>query len=126
MLVLIIDDNAKLRAATALFLESCGYDVVTVDRVAAALARFDAGFRPHVMLVDLLLPEMDGFQFHEYQMKRQDLQDIPVVFWSGYCFDPAQLRRLDGAPVLQKPANPKTLLEAIETLLKQAVPPPES
>jgi two-component system, chemotaxis family, chemotaxis protein CheY len=116
VLILFIEDHAVLREATKLVLESHGYEVLAVGRAAEALDLLHNGARPSVILLDLIMPDMDGFQFRERQMEDSLLASIPVVVWSGLHLAPSDSQRLHGATVLPKPVNPNVMLQTIEAL----------
>jgi two-component system response regulator MprA len=115
-LLLLLEDNSPLRAVTQLLLESHGYEVIAVEGAVQALALLHQGTRPQVILLDLMMPDMDGFQFREQQMKDPDLARIPVVVWSGHALSPADSQRLHGATVIPKPVKPSVILQLLGTL----------
>lgn len=77
--ILLIDDDADIRTALGEVLEDEGYDVVGAGNGADALARLKTGDRPCVILLDLMMPIMDGYQFREAQKREASLSSIPVV-----------------------------------------------
>ncbi len=81
--VLIIDDDADVREAIAEALENDGFEV---DRAAGgeeALERLRSGPRPSVILLDLLMPGMDGTEFLSQLRSDPALADIPVAIATG-------------------------------------------
>ena len=117
--VFVIEDNAPLRAATQLFLELDGYTVVTQQRASDALDSLRGGAKADVILLDLMMPGTDGFQFREEQLADPTLAHIPLVVWTGQFLSPTHIERLRGAAVLPKPADPETVLQTIATLLRR-------
>jgi CheY-like chemotaxis protein len=81
--ILVVDDDADVRGALAAILEMQGYDVVVANngREALDLLRADPGVC--LILLDLFMPEMDGWTFRSEQMKDQRLLDIPVIVMSA-------------------------------------------
>ena len=78
--ILVVDDNDDVREAIIAALRVAGYDAVGAENGAVALARLrDEGLRPGLILLDLMMPEMDGFEFMDELRGRPDWQDIPVV-----------------------------------------------
>ena len=80
--VLVVDDDVDIRLVVRMILEGGGYDVIEAADGAEALARLRE-HRPCVILLDLMMPGVDGFQFRAKQMQDPSLADIPVVIISG-------------------------------------------
>src|SRR5262245_40011816 len=77
--VLIVDDDLDILEGLAELLEFEGYVVSTAFDGQAALNHLRGGLRPSVILLDLMMPGMNGWDFRAEQMKDVDLRDIPVV-----------------------------------------------
>jgi CheY-like chemotaxis protein len=116
--VLIVDDDPLVCAAIEIYLERHGFDVTIADGGEAGLrALEDSSF--DLMLVDIFMPHMRGFEsiriFHERR------PDVPIVAMSGYAFAnteraPDFLRmtiELGAACCLRKPFTPDALLTSI-------------
>ena len=124
--VLIVDDDPMVCAAIEIYLERHGFDVTIADGGEAGLrALEDAGF--DLMLVDIFMPHMRGFEsiriFHERA------PTVPLIAMSGYAFAnldspaPDFLRmalELGAARCLRKPFRPATLLGVIDECLPEA------
>jgi CheY-like chemotaxis protein len=80
--ILVVEDDPASREALVTLLESEGYDVAAAGDGEEALARLRAE-RPALVLLDLMLPVMDGFEFRTRQMQQPDLAAIPVIVLSG-------------------------------------------
>jgi CheY-like chemotaxis protein len=78
MRVLVVDDDADIRATLALALECAGYDVRTANHGDHALQVLQA-WRADVILLDLNMPVCDGWQFRSSQRDDRRIADIPVV-----------------------------------------------
>ncbi len=72
--ILIIDDDAFLLDMYALKFSQKNFDVTTSSGTLEALDKLRGGYKPEVLLVDLVMPAMDGFQFLE-QMKKEKLAE---------------------------------------------------
>jgi CheY-like chemotaxis protein len=111
--VLVVDDDADVRAALAEILEIHGYVVASAANGKEALALLrEAAARPAVIVLDVLMPEMDGWQFRAEQKKDPALAAIPVVVVSA-------MRNADGfdaAAVFHKPVNVDRLLAALDQI----------
>jgi CheY-like chemotaxis protein len=111
--VLVVEDDPTGRAALALILSHVGHDVRCAADGEEALEELRV-HRPDVVLLDLLLPRVDGWEFRRRQQQDPDLAGVPVVVLSGG----GPTRRL-GEPLgdvtwLPKPVEFDRLLDAIE------------
>jgi CheY-like chemotaxis protein len=77
--ILVVDDDREVREALKLILEGEGYDVVSATNGLEALERLDEGCRPCLILLDLLMPLVDGWQFLAERSKTPELAAIPVI-----------------------------------------------
>jgi CheY-like chemotaxis protein len=77
--VLVVEDDKELRESLDDALRLEGYDVVCVEHGEAALRHLKAGARPFVILLDLMMPVMDGWTFRREMLKDKKLATIPVV-----------------------------------------------
>ena len=75
--LLVVDDDATIREMLEMVLDSEGYEVVTAPHGVAAFALLDQ-IRPHVILLDMKMPVMDGWGFLE-QYRRRPGPKVPVV-----------------------------------------------
>ena len=78
-LILVVDDDASIRAAMRELLETEGYDVTEAANGLAALGKLRAGLRPAVILLDLMMPVMDGWDLRTEQLRDPELAAIPVL-----------------------------------------------
>jgi DNA-binding response OmpR family regulator len=112
--VFIIDDDEDLTEALELILRRCGYVVATAKNGAEALHRLAALDRSVcLILLDLMMPVMDGWQFRAAQLRDQTLARIPVVVLSGrvdVVKDGASVR---AAEYVRKPIDIPTLLAIV-------------
>jgi len=81
--VLIVEDDVDIREALSQILEEEGYVVSTAANGQEALARLRTGPPPRVILLDLMMPVMDGWQFRAAQRQDPQLAQIPVVIISA-------------------------------------------
>ena len=80
--LLLVDDNALVRASTRDMLAEMGYDVVDVDHAELALGMIDAGYRPDIVVTDHVMPGMTGAELAI--RLRCDHPDIALLIISGY------------------------------------------
>ncbi len=111
--VLIVDDDPDIRDAVGECLRYEGYDVHSAADGRDALQRLEFGLKPDVILLDLMMPVLNGFDVLQALQARTDWKDIPVVVVSasrGY-----QAEDLVGAvSILRKPVNVDRLIQAVE------------
>jgi CheY-like chemotaxis protein len=77
--VLIVDDERDIRETLGELLADEGFGVEAAWNGETALARLEAGFRPDVIILDLMMPVMDGPTFRTLQRSHPALANIPVV-----------------------------------------------
>jgi CheY-like chemotaxis protein len=110
--VMIVDDDADIRMTMQIVLETYGYCAITANDGAEALEKLGAGERPCLIILDLMMPGMDGQQFREAQLSNPALAEIPVVVLSGdYKVNERALEL--GVEGLRKPIHLPTLLAKI-------------
>src|SRR5438309_150418 len=90
--ILIVDDNSDLLAVLRLGFQKSGFTVRTSNNGADALKKVRS-FAPDLILLDLIMPEMDGFAVCETLKKNRDTAGIPVVVLTGLS---SQLSRFAG------------------------------
>jgi len=105
--VLVIEDDADIRAIMADMLSSEGYSVVEAADGVEGLERAREQL-PDVILLDLMMPRMDGWAFREAQQADANLADIPVVVVSAAMSD--RLHAVPAAAHLHKPFDVDELL----------------
>ncbi len=108
--VLVVDDDPTVRAAVALALELEGYAVhEAVDGMDALLA-LRCGLRPDVIVLDLEMPVMAGWEFRQAQLRDAELARIPVLVISS------SAHAVDAQRRIGKPFDPDALVRAVRDL----------
>src|ERR1700730_8122955 len=82
--VLIVDDDFALRDALCAALEGEGFAVAAVSNGQEALDYLRSGARPSLVLLDLMMPIMNGWEFRAEQRQDPELADIPVIVLSAF------------------------------------------
>ena len=117
--MLVVEDDADIRASIADVLEHQGYDFLGAANGAEALAtlralrRDPAARLPCLILLDLMMPIMDGGTFRTKQVADPELASIPVLLMSAYR-DVAEQARALGIEYLPKPIGVRRLMEGIQ------------
>jgi len=121
--VLVVDDDPGVRLLLRRILEAEGYAVIEAENGLAALARL--GERtPGAILLDLMMPQMDGFEFLSELHEREAWRSIPVVIVTAKDLTPEDHERLNGSVVriLQKGAyEQEDLLAEVRALLATSI-----
>ena len=115
-IVLIVDDDPDLLEATSFVLEGEGFGVETAKHGKEALERLHAGKLPGVVLLDLMMPVMNGYQFLKEVAKAPSLREIPIVMLSAAA--PAEVP--GAVEVLRKPVEFGLLIEVVERYVHRA------
>jgi CheY-like chemotaxis protein len=112
--VLLVEDDRDIREVVAQLLEHSRCRVRTAAHGKEALAQLASGFVPHVILLDLVMPVMNGWAFRAEQLQRPDLAAIPVVLMSGEEGLEAIGHTLQVAAIHPKPIVIPTLLKQLD------------
>jgi CheY-like chemotaxis protein len=109
--ILIVDDDEAIRDSLGEFLTDEGFAVKTANNGREALDILTTGFRPCAILLDLMMPVMDGWDFRAEQLVAREFADIPVALISGFGFSAASMRaQFPGIELLDKPVSLPRLL----------------
>ncbi|MFL5274543.1 MAG: response regulator [Anaeromyxobacteraceae bacterium] len=108
--ILLVDDDPGLRDALGEALEIDGHRVETAVHGADALAKLAAGARPDLILLDLMMPVMDGWQFRAAQLAHPDYASIPVIVITAAG---VLKQQIDTCRILRKPFRMEELFQAI-------------
>jgi CheY-like chemotaxis protein len=112
--ILVVDDDPDIRDSLREVLEDEGYEVACVGNGREALDHLKtANPRPCVILLDLMMPVMDGWQFRAEQLREPSIADVPVVCVTAVAEQSERIERLR-APCLRKPVEFQALLDAVE------------
>ncbi len=113
--ILVVDDDDDLRETLGELLSEEGYDARCFENGRAALEFLrtaDGGAAPRLILLDLMMPEMNGWQFRAEQLRDASLSAIPVVVMTAS--RSLGDHPIDASEVLYKPIGLDQLLEAVE------------
>jgi CheY-like chemotaxis protein len=111
--ILIVDDSEDFRDTLADLLTMQGYRVSCAANGREALEQLRGGPLPRLILLDLKMPRMNGWDFREEQLRDPELAGIPVIILSGGADIPEETDGLGAAGYLPKPVDVSVLLSAI-------------
>ena len=109
--VFVVEDDADTRDMLGRFLELEGFRVESASNGQQALERLTAGVHPCVILLDLMMPVMDGWQFRRHQAADRELSQIPVIVVSAAGKD--RIAEIDANAYLTKPLDLDQLLARV-------------
>ncbi|MBI3269423.1 MAG: response regulator [Planctomycetes bacterium] len=124
--VLIVEDDAMTRSMLRRAMEEEGWKAAEAENGRKAIAALEKA-SPSLILLDLLMPEMDGFEFVDALRKRQDWRALPVVVITSKDVTAEDRRRLDGSVhrILQKGSyGQKELLSVLRDLVSAGAAAP--
>ena len=116
--VLVVDDEPPIRLLCRVNLEAEGMDVLEAPDGEEGLATARAE-KPDVVLLDVMMPGMDGWQVAERLFESEETNQIPIVFLTARAElrDRARGLELGGVDYITKPFNPVELASVVEGLL---------
>jgi CheY-like chemotaxis protein len=111
--VLVIDDDEDVREVFRCALALAHFDAVAVASGAEGLALLRADRRIRLVLLDLLMPEMDGLRFRHHQLSNPQLAAIPTVMVTGASLEGIANDQLKAADYLAKPVPQDRLISVV-------------
>jgi CheY-like chemotaxis protein len=108
--VLVVDDDFDVRNVMSILLRAEGYEVVTAANGQEALECLQRGARPDLILLDLMMPVMDGWQFLQIKQRDPTFAQMPVIAITAV----KSTHSLE-IPCLEKPLSFEQLLKAVKT-----------
>ena len=114
--VLVVDDDAHLREFIRANLESEGYTVREAGSASEGLAALDEE-PPDLILLDVMMPSMDGWEMLRRVHERHGVDAIQVIMYSGKLDEAATAEERGAQAFIGKPFDPRKLLDATRQLL---------
>lgn len=117
--ILVVDDSPTVRKLIAGKLEKCGHEVFCSSDGVEAMERLE-DLRPDLILLDITMPRMDGYQVCKLIRSNDATKDVPVIMISGKdgFFDKVRGRMAGTSGYITKPFGPETLMKAVESYLR--------
>ena len=116
--ILLIDDDVDFVKATTKVLESKPYEVIVAFDGKEGLEKARSE-KPDLVLLDVLMPKVDGFAVADQFKKDESLSKIPVVALTSFSDSYGQPFAFEVSDFIQKPVSPKDLLAKVEKQLER-------
>lgn len=120
--VLVVDDQPDIRKLVSVTLSGRGYEVIEASGGEEALdkARFE---KPDLVVLDIMMPGMDGIEVRDRMSKDKDMSKIPILFLTARGDFEGQLDTLESGPghYLTKPFKPSELADYVHAMLDPAL-----
>ena len=118
--ILLVDDEPDVLEIVGYNLTSEGYQVSTAENGLEALDKAKKEI-PHLIILDVMMPEMDGIEACEKLRENPDLSDTLITFFTARGEDYSQLAGFDAGAddYITKPVKPKVLLSKVKALLRR-------
>jgi len=120
--ILIVEDDPASSEIVVRLLTRAGWDIETASNGQEAMERIREG-RPALIVLDLMMPVMDGFAFTDQLRSQKEYVDIPIVVLTSKSLTPEDHRRLNGqveAIMNKGDGTRQLLLDSVKTLLRGA------
>ena len=113
--IMVVDDDADVRDAVTELLERHGYAVMPASNGQEALDELKTSeTRPSLILLDVMMPVMDGYAFCQEQQSDPELKDIPVVVFTAFSAALEKMADVQARARLEKPVLAGELLDSID------------
>jgi CheY-like chemotaxis protein len=111
--ILVVEDDTSIRELLVELLESEGYEVGSAVNGLEGLKFLQSGGRPDLILIDLMMPVMDGYAFRTEQLKNESWSKIPTVVMSAEANAKEKMRSFNITAFLSKPVELDTILKTV-------------
>lgn len=112
--ILVVDDDPDIRDIVADILAGEGYRAHGAENGLHALRMLrEEGLRPDLILLDMMMPELDGWGFRAEQQRDPELASIPVVVFTAHELPSHTAEQMQAAAFLKKPVRLAQLLDAV-------------
>ncbi|MEW5797111.1 MAG: response regulator [Candidatus Zixiibacteriota bacterium] len=120
--VLVIDDEPEITEIVEAFLSEAGYLVASENAPENAVAKV-LQFRPDVILLDIMMPHMDGYDVCQQIKKQPNFAQVPIIFLTGKdrADDMGRSFKVGGDMFIKKPFSCERLLEIVNIVVMSTV-----
>ena len=118
--ILLVDDEPDILEIVGYNLKNEGYQVITAENGQEAI-KFAKKYNPHLILLDIMMPEMDGIEACEKIRKINSLENVIIAFLTERGEDYSQVAGFEAGAddYITKPIKPKVLVSKIKSLLRR-------
>lgn len=118
--VLIVEDDDGIRDLLAYKLRTSGYEVTTIDDGADCLEEIEVGLEADAVVLDVMLPGVDGYEVLERLREHGHYADVPVIMVTGMGLEANVVRGFDAGvdDYVTKPFSPSELVARLERLCR--------
>ena len=119
--ILVVDDDDTITRVLHLFIEAGGQYLVQTVNDSRKAVKIAAEFKPHLAILDIVMPEIDGGELAARFAEHPTLKDVPVIFLTALVKEVelgTQGKTIGGHPFLAKPVEPDEILSLIGRTLK--------
>ena len=116
--ILVVDDDPNLTRSITFVMRKEGYDVDTASNGEEAMAKVRA-VKPHMMLLDVMMPKMNGYEVCQEVKSSTDLNDIFIIMLTakGQEVDKEKGMEMGADAFITKPFSPKAVVDKVKELL---------
>ena len=120
--ILLVDDEVDILEFLKYNLEQEDFEVLVSSDGKDALKKLSQN--PDLIVLDIMMPEMDGFELYQKIKSDKSSQDIPIIFLTAKSGETDEIKGLDlgASDYIQKPISPKKLIARIKSNLRKTVP----
>jgi CheY-like chemotaxis protein len=111
--ILVVEDDTSIRELLVELLESEGYSVVSAVNGLEGLKVLQSESHPDLILIDLMMPVMDGYSFRTEQLKNVIWSKIPTVVMSAEANAKEKMKNFNITAFLSKPVELETILKTV-------------
>jgi len=115
--ILVVEDDIDIRADLTEVLRERGYDVFAAGDGSSALQHLKEAGPPGLILLDLTMPVMNGWDFRKIQLRDPELAEVPVVILSGNEGIAMEAANMHAAGYIQKPYSLESLVETAQRIV---------
>lgn len=118
--ILLVDDEPDILEIVGYNLSNAGYQVITAENGLEAVKKAKKEL-PQLIIMDVMMPEMDGIEACELIRKNSDLKDVVITFLTARGEDYSQVAGFDAGAddYITKPIKPKVLISKVKALLRR-------
>lgn len=111
--ILVVEDDTSIRELLVELLESEGYEVASAVNGLEGLKYLQTNHNPNLILIDLMMPVMDGYSFRTEQLKNPQWSSIPTVVMSAEANAKEKMKNFNITAFLSKPVELETILKTV-------------